>query len=177
MPKLTPPPVNASIVDDSKRITPLWKAWMNNLFSNLGTVASSSSVSVPDETFNKVFSITVEISSGSVGQGTVQTLVSSGEDYNILDIMAYTDGAWTTGTRSISIISDTTIYSSITSSYLKGTPAIRRWGDTGVPFPTTLANLTTSTNGEAIKASPSAGTNYTTGDSLFVRLVLEKVNA
>ena len=110
--------------------------------------------------------------------GTVTLLDAvTGEQWKVREI--FLSGAGTNfnggGDRLLDIKEGTTIYSTIPAATLQ-TLAAARWGDTGVPFPATPADLTTATTLSAdIVAQYSGGTTDYTAGSLTIILTAERV--
>ena len=111
------------------------------------------------------------------GGGAVAVLPGvSGRQYKVRDI--FLSGAGTNfsgGDRNLDIKQGSTVYSTIPNATL-GSLAASRWGDTGLPFPSSPSDLTTPTSvGQSIQAAYSGGTADHTAGACTIIILAERV--
>lgn len=121
---------------------------------------------------------TTVVGQASVASAAEATLLNAATKERWLprDIFLSGDGTnFSGGDRDLSVTDNTSTWTVIPAATLQSL-ATGRWGDTGVPFPSTAGHLTTaSTSGANIVAKYSGGsTDYTAGSCTLV-LMAERV--
>lgn len=172
-PTVFTPPTREVISGPDFLASPAWRQWFELMFRRVG-----GAVGLPIVGQVAVFETTVG-QAALASAGTVKLLDAlSGERWKVREI--FLSGAGTNfsgggGDRLLSISDGTATWSVIPAATLQSLAAAR-WGDTGVPFPSTAADLTlASALGTDIKTAYSGGaTDYTAG-SLTIVIVAERI--
>lgn len=174
----TPPTVNApptrEPVDDPRTgmVSTVWRHWFELMHKRVG-----GETGLPVIGDVSVFETAVN-QSGLASAGLVDLLTANkGEQWKIRDIRLSgggTDFSGGGGDRLLSITDGTTAWSIIPAATLQ-TLAAAKWGDAGLPYPATAADLTIasalSTN---ISAQYSGGTTDYSAGELTLILTLER---
>ncbi len=166
-PTVFAPPTRGVIAGPDFLTSPVWRSWFELIFRRVGGVTGKPIVGRV-----AVFETTVGQAALASG-GTVKLLDAlSGERWKLREI--YLSGAGTNfsgggGDRLLRIGDGTAIWSVVPAATLQSLAAAR-WGDTGVPFPATVADFTlASVAGTNITAAYSGGaTDYTAGSCTIV---------
>lgn len=170
-PTVNAPPTRGSITDiKTGLVSPTWRHWFTLMHKRVGEATGKpiiGDVAVFETAVNQ---------SGLASAGLVTLLTANkGERWKIRDIRLSGGGTdFSGGDRLLSITDGTTVWSIIPAATLQ-TLAAAKWGDAGLPYPATPADLTVasvlSTN---ISAQYSGGaTDYTAGELTLI-LILER---
>lgn len=173
-PTVNAPPTRGSITDiKTGLVSPTWRHWFELMHKRVGEAMGKpiiGDIAVFETDVNQ---------SGLASAGLVVLLTANkGEQWKIRDIRLSgggTDFSGGGGDRLLSITDGTTVWSIIPAATLQ-TLAAAKWGDAGLPYPATAADLTgasvLSTN---ISAQYSGGaTDYSAGE-LTIILTLERI--
>jgi hypothetical protein len=170
-PAVNDPPTRGPTLDEKGGFAPPWRHWFELAMKRMGGPTGApiiGDVSVFETAVNQ----SALAASGLVALLTAKT----GEQWKIRDIRLSGGGTnFSGGDRLLSITDGTTTWSIIPAATLQ-TLAAAAWGDTGLPYPATAADLTVasvlSTN---ISAQYSGGaTDYTAGECTLI-LTLERI--
>ena len=129
---------------------------------------------------NPTIDVALQVFEVTVGQGDVASAAekilldaATGETWKVLDIVLSADGTDFSGgggDRLMAITDGTSTWSIIPAATLQ-TLAVARWGDTGMPDPSTASHLfAASGSGTDIVAKYSGGTTDYTAGSLTLRI-------
>lgn len=165
------PPLSQSVTVN-QQTSSIWQRWFYDLFQSTQDLENRPNIQFVETT----------ITADSLDSGlkpVILTAASSTARYKVRNIILSGDGTNfdSGGDRDLAIItSDEQVKFSVIPSATLKSLAASRWGDTGVPFPTTASDLLAQTNaGTNIQVQYDGGsTGYSFAGSLTILLQLEK---
>lgn len=133
--------------------------------NTINIVYTDSTRNTIDET--KAFNITCTVAELNAGGKYIITPTLLSERWRIIDIVVFNETAFNAGgDRDVRVLDDVApvTYTTVTAANLKAAAAVKRWGDTVVPFPATADVYTPTTAGHGLKVKYSGGTtDYASG--------------
>lgn len=157
-PSISPAPVQAPFVDPATGHVPSHVAiWLNEVFHRIGGVDGRPVI-------GEMAWFEVMVAYSDVASAGTKTVLAaqSGETWKIREIQLSGDGTnFSGGDRLLDITDGTTVWTSIPAATLQALAAAR-WGDTGVPYPS--SGMMTASATDIIAQYSGGTTDYTAGE-------------
>lgn len=127
-----------------------------------------------------IFRYEVAVSHSDLASAGTKALINAqpNEEWKIIEIwLAGGTDFNAGGDRSLEITDGTTIYATVTETQLKATASTgARWGDTGIPFPTTASDKIQATGvSQNLIAQYSGGTTDYTSGTVNIEVLAQRV--
>lgn len=171
-PTVPAPPTRNPLVGQDGIGTSEFRIWLELMHKRVGDATGKPVI-------GEIAGFETTVNQSGLASGGSVTLLSakSGERWKVRDILLSGDGtnfSGGSGDRDLDVTDGTSTWTTVPAATLQSLSAAR-WGDTGTPFPSTPAHLTTgSQGGTDIVAQYSGGANDYTAGELTLVLIAER---